>query len=360
LPRASDAQKVCTITSAAGAGGSAGAGGRGGTGGIGGGGGSPLQGGSTGGGTPGGGRGGAGGGDTTDTGAGGAISDAMPGDGPPRDTPSADMAMEAGPPADWPECAEGMKMVAQAELDNGLVVYVPFDDASTSLMLGDASANTHRITPRDFDLITAQSSLARLGKSVDLGKGINNLRGYVTVDVSTQINAIRAFTLAAWIKFPSGKTNDGIILSRRFRMFGLLFNLEIVNGNILRGQIFTGRTGTLSGLVMAPASRPLPQTTKWMHVAMTFERSPDNSPQPGMRLYIDGTLAAETPFPYALGEDPGPIVIGGGEDEAMNFANPPVTRRLGAMVDEVMVYNRSLSGAVIKAIACGAQPTKQL
>ncbi|HEY0705926.1 MAG TPA: LamG domain-containing protein, partial [Polyangia bacterium] len=354
LPRANDGLKVCSPTT--GSSGSGGAGGRsggaGGTGRGGSGAGGSGQGGTTGGGTPGGGGGSAGsdGGrpDVTEVG----------GDVLRPDTP-ADVTVEVGPPADWPECPDNAKAVAQTEIDNGVVVYVPFEDESTSVMLDDWSVNPHRVLPKDLDLTTAQTSTARFGKAVDLAKGTGGLRGYVTVDSSAPINAIPAFTLAAWIKFPSGKPSDGIIISRRFRMFGLLYNLEIVNGNILRGQIFSGRQGNLAGMIAAPASRPIPQTTKWIHVAMTFQRSPDNSPQPGMSLYIDGTLVNEAPFPYALGQDLGPLVIGGGEDEAMNFANPPVTRRLGTLIDEVAVYGRALPASVVKALACGARPTKR-
>ncbi|HEY0715494.1 MAG TPA: hypothetical protein VGF45_22625, partial [Polyangia bacterium] len=223
LPRAADSLKVCTPMAGLGSGGAGGratggsggtrAGGSSGQGGSGQGaqGGQAGQGGTTGGGTPGGGGGGAG------SDAGDAANDSR------LDTAPADLRMEAAPPADWPECPEGQKTVAQSELDNGLVVFIPFEDAPPGLTLGDASINMHRILPRDFALATAQVSAGRHGKAVDLSKGTNNLRGYVTVDMSTQINAIRSFTIGTWIKFPSGKSSDGVILSRRFRMAGLLF-----------------------------------------------------------------------------------------------------------------------------------------
>ncbi|HEY0709185.1 MAG TPA: hypothetical protein VGG33_20415, partial [Polyangia bacterium] len=149
LPRANDGLKVCSPTT--GSSGSGGAGGRsggaGGTGRGGSGAGGSGQGGTTGGGTPGGGGGSAGsdGGrpDVTEVG----------GDVLRPDTP-ADVTVEVGPPADWPECPDNAKAIAQTEIDNGVVVYVPFEDESTSVMLDDWSVNPHRVLPKDLDLTT--------------------------------------------------------------------------------------------------------------------------------------------------------------------------------------------------------------
>jgi hypothetical protein len=121
-------------------------------------------------------------------------------------------------------------------------------------------------------------------------------------------------------------------------------------GNRLRVRMFSSNPLQLN----LSSNQPLPATTRWIHVAMTYIGS--SSAPDAVRLFVDGKPFGTQNFPLPFSTENTPLLVGAAEAPTFDLPAKVIGNRLSALVDEVAVYQRALSVDEVKALACGRQP----
>jgi concanavalin A-like lectin/glucanase superfamily protein len=197
----------------------------------------------------------------------------------------------------------------------GLVAYYPFNgdgqDASTSANHGiihEAALTTNR-----FGFPNAALQLSGTPQS------------YVQVADSPSLAVNAAVTMAAWINFEVGGEYHPRILHKQAYE---LFTYETTENRRLAFAVQN------VGLVATPTE--ILQAGRWTFVAATYDGS-------ALRLYVDGTLAAETSATGAIPTPAMELNLGRNAENA--------TDNYRGILDDVRLYNRALSSSEIANLA---------
>jgi hypothetical protein len=166
--------------------------------------------------------------------------------------------------------------------------------------------------------------------------------GYVTMPDTSAVEITTAGTVAAWININSFKNAFAGIVHKGTRtdFADEAYSLQFWSNN----QIYWGIT-TASGAhpnVMSPTAPP---AGEWVHVLGTWDSS-------AMKLYVNGVQVATGAGVESI-RSPGAFNIG-----AQLNASPYYS--FDGLIDDVRVYNRSLTAAEAAAIAAGAPPQSTL
>ncbi len=259
-----------------------------------------------------------------------------PTDGPaPEDGPDAPPAIDAGDaPGDLP--SDGGN--PNPALAVGLVAHWRFDE-SVGPMARDSANNGNNGTL----LGTTRFTPGRFGNGLDVPAADGN---GVTVPPTGSVETILGgFTIAAWT-YRTANRASGLanVLSRRAanttnnEYFALCFN----TAGQLRGYINTQLTpdppSVTSALVV-----PLNQ---WVHVAYTFD---------GMvlRTYVNGVATGTANYTGMVVSGSMPLCIGCANNRD---SVTDTDETLGGRLDELVLYNRALPAAEIRALASGDLP----
>jgi hypothetical protein len=163
---------------------------------------------------------------------------------------------------------------------------------------------------------------------------------WVRVPFSLSLDSVaitNKVSVAAWVKpssLPSGWVS---IVSRQFQTSGLEhFGLAFRDGKVTFG-INTQEAGTPNKTCSAPTVSP---TGTWLHVAGTFDGTT-------ARAYVDGQEVCSFSRPVNLHADTTPLTIGG----AYNTPDDVATELFSGLIDDVSVYNRTLTPVEINAIS---------
>jgi hypothetical protein len=222
------------------------------------------------------------------------------------------------------------------DLARGLVLWLPFDEPAGSLIAGDHSGQGNRAGLRDVDPALAWVA-GRVGGALDLGAAAPGA-GHVRVESSPALNRIgNELSIAAWLWRASGQ--PGVILSRRATAAsGTLYGFSIEADGHLR-LLLNDRRGVRLNL---RSTLPLP-TGRWVHAAMACDRR-------AARLYVDGTAAGEAPYGVPFAPEVSPLLIGASQSAST------VVNFLPERLDDLLVYQRALTGPEMSALANGARP----
>jgi len=246
-------------------------------------------------------------------------------------------------PVDWLVCEPPVVTT----LAQGLVAYLRLDDGPADPIITDSSPNGTAVRLVDLDPQTVWTT-GRFGRALALPDGP---AGHVSVGPPTKLNGIGpAVSVSAWIKFPGGAATDGTVVSRRAAGAGGYLYIVDIFGNRLRVRMFTSNPLHLD----LSSNQPLPATTRWIHVAMTYIGS--SSAPDAVRLFVDGKPFGIQNFPLPFNTENTPLLVGAAEAPTFDLPAKVVGDRLSALVDEVAVYQRALSFDEVKALACGRQP----
>jgi hypothetical protein len=222
------------------------------------------------------------------------------------------------------------------ELGPGLVLWLPFEEATGAVITRDDSGQRNRVALHGLDPALAWVP-GRIGRALDLAAaGVGT--GYLRADSSPSINRIgNELSIAVWL-WHTGQ-QPGVIVSRRASAAGgTLYRLSVEANGQLR-LLLNDRRGVRLDLRSAD---PLP-TGRWVHVTAISDRQ-------AARLYIDGLAAGTARYGVPFAPDVSPVLIGAGDsgDGPAGF--------LRGRLDELALYHRALSSAEVTRLAGGARP----
>ncbi|UCE39280.1 MAG: right-handed parallel beta-helix repeat-containing protein [Thermoplasmata archaeon] len=215
---------------------------------------------------------------------------------------------------------QGNNISGRAYIDkNGLVGYWKMDEASWSGAAGEVidysgMGNDGRA---ENGVSTASGKFQRAG---DFEASSNN---YVTIPTSDSLNITKNITIEAWVKLESYTGTHQTIVYK-----GYAYNLMINSGNYAQMDVY------VNGDWRARWSSTVIPLNQWTHIVGTF-----NCITGLVRIFVNGVEEnggnQDNPYPslIALNENP------------VNFSyNPDYGGRyIDSLIDEVSIYNRSLS-----------------
>ncbi|MCZ7381437.1 MAG: hypothetical protein O8C64_07705 [Candidatus Methanoperedens sp.] len=163
----------------------------------------------------------------------------------------------------------------------------------------------------------------KLGNALDF----NGINSSVRVPDSMSLTPVSEITIEAWVKVKGRTTKWYSILSKMEKNQDLGYELYLMPGNIPRFGIISrvggGKTRVEGSTITGD---------KWTHIAATYDGK-------ALILYIDGTFDSYTEKQLYILPSKDDLWIGAWKD---------IDNFYGA-IDEVRIYNRSLSAIEIKA-----------
>jgi RNA polymerase sigma-70 factor (ECF subfamily) len=246
---------------------------------------------------------------------------------PPRAMPRLAPALQAGA-AGAPSPASG--------LDRDLVGFWRFDDGPGSTRAADQSAGGYHCDLHDLDPAQAWIPGARRG-ALDLG-----FQGWLECpqpDLPRRSNA--ALTVAMWVR-RAGNPHMNHALAMRPADSGRQNYFHFgFSGDELRVSS-SGWGGALG------ARFPREATGQWEHVAFTYDG------EHAVKLFIGGLeVARRTATPRMFGAVHQPLRVGAG---LVGEKRARSGQLFEGAIDELMVYERALSGDEIRSLTDGASP----
>jgi Ca2+-binding RTX toxin-like protein len=220
---------------------------------------------------------------------------------------------------------------AAAEADPDLVAAYSFDEGAGSV--AHDSVGTH---DGDFKNGTVWTSAGKYGGAVNFD-GVDDL---ITVPAAADLNLSKNFTIEAWVKPDALTPYDSAVTKEAgsSKTFSL-----IPEGDHVAPKFEVAKTATSLNTINATSQLPL---STWSHVALTFNGET-------LRLYVNGSQVATVPQSTLYNAE-GPLQIGGNLIDGEYF---------DGSVDEIRLYNRTLSATEVKAdgeAAVGWNPQSRL
>lgn len=233
-----------------------------------------------------------------------------------------------------------LSSIASASLNDGLLIYLPFDERSGQTATDNSGNNN------DADLIEGakwKPNGGKIGGAVALdgaGAAVEDAKG------GDYINGLEAFTISVWVKSESVGHDRGIIFGKDPAggddVFGLRYDAAswATKGgtNLVKGAI------TTTGGGQAYEGKSDVQTTDWQHLVFTWKSGEQ------LTLYIDGEL------------DDDPIHNDDGKAGKISGATKLLVGKgakdnngtsWNGLIDDVRIYDRALTEAEIEKLASG-------
>jgi len=219
---------------------------------------------------------------------------------------------------------------------NGLIAHWEFEDSGNARLISDSSGNGHGGRLQGGAGIVADPVRGRV---LSLS-GIDSSGDMVDIDSIKNIPNLhphRGLTLAAWIKLPADGTTD--------KLYAYVIGLgEEGDHPIATLGIFNGVVNSfIEGLGQVQVTGDTPvRHGAWTHIAVTFDRMEDRA-----ITYVDGVAQASAKDISTVGDD----------ELDWNFGTIGRTlgsrhrQHFGGLVDDVRIYDRSLSAKEITDLA---------
>jgi RNA polymerase sigma-70 factor (ECF subfamily) len=220
-------------------------------------------------------------------------------------------------------------------LGKGLIGYWRFDDGPGSTIARDSSGKGNDCRLRSLHPSTDWTD-GPLGGAISFDGN-----GWLECPHVQPLAALdREMTIAVWIKRTGSRGHVRAMVTRQAGT-GMLDHFHFG----FRDDELVMRSRVPGLATYAPFGAP---RGSWIHVAATH--APDGT----ARLYIDGVEAHRAVSDrQPLGGGVNPLIIGGGA----NTSDPShVKENLEGAMDELVIYDRALSGAEIAALAQKVQP----
>ena len=218
---------------------------------------------------------------------------------------------------------------ASPDITSGLMAHIPFDENSGNVA-SDVSGNNRHATLVDFDTNDSWTQ-GKIGGALELD-GTND---WISVPVSLGIN----YTFSLWLKTEDGRTawnNEYEFTSGIFAGPNGTYGLSLAGGKLLYSY------GTGKNLSSSQIDHG-----NWVHLCGTRSKNiPNNGNSGYFELFINGSKESGV----QKNEKPN---FGSTAYIGRVFTGPPPSntpRFLPGIVDDLRVYNRTLSGTEIKAL----------
>jgi hypothetical protein len=224
--------------------------------------------------------------------------------------------------------ASGNSNVASATtpaLPSGLVGHWKFDEGSGT-SAGDASGNGNNGT-----LVNAPTWNTGQSGSALRFDGVND---HVSVPNSATLNSTTSqIAVAGWVYHEANQAGWRVLATRQYgTSWDDQFTLGLLDNTARFGVHTTSGYPALAG--------PALPVNQWVHLVGTYDGST-------IRLYVNGAQVASASLSGALVSTTLPLLIGAGH----NNTSGAVTETLQGRLDDVRLYNRSLSAAEVQALA---------
>lgn len=226
--------------------------------------------------------------------------------------------------------APHLAYIAAVPTHPGLVAHWTFDEGQGETAL-DASGNGNDAFLENDPVWIA----GRIGGAL-LFDGIDD---FVNAPSSSSLNSIKSqMTVAAWVFNKSHSSDNVVIVGRRhgpdhWDLWDLNYGVDTPM-NSYSFDLQTDHRCEIKG----PSSAG--DLNKWVHLAGVFDGSE-------VRLYRNGLLAASSPCSGVIPDETAPVTIGAGD----NGEGLGIMEHIDAIIDDIRIYNRALSGAEISALA---------
>jgi RNA polymerase sigma-70 factor (ECF subfamily) len=248
------------------------------------------------------------------------------------------LASAHAPASTAPAAAPASEPAAPPQLGQGLVGYWSFDDLSGGIAR-DLSGNHLDCELQRFDPARASTG-GVAGRAVHF-EGLQHLQ-CARPEIVQRLQ--QAVTVAGWINVDRPEHDLRAILAWQRGQgrgrYGLFFGLA--GSKLVLGSDVWGR-------IEAPLDS---MVGRWVHVAAT--RAPDGR----LRLFVDGAEAESEDGPRGpLGSGINPLTIGGHIHPGLPVK---VTQRFHGAVDDLVLFDRALSGDEIALLASRQAPLSQL
>ena len=217
--------------------------------------------------------------------------------------------------------------VRNCNLLNGLVLWLRMDEGSGTIAY-DYSGYGNNGTLYNGSTVCGGIDACPLWVDGKFGKALqfDGVDDYVDVPSSAILSGLNTITVEAWVN-PT-KTTEGTIVSKhdnyQNREWQLYINPYTYKYTF---QVFDENTDTFSEVVGVAAT-----IGKWTHIVGVYNNGK-------LQIYCDGVLTDSKTTDKIIRVTNAPIRIGNRADN---------TRYYGGIIDEVMIFNRSLSEEEIK------------
>jgi hypothetical protein len=239
---------------------------------------------------------------------------------------------DAGPPGDAGVTAEvAVPVDAQdaGTVSEGLIGLWRFDEGDGTVA-HDSSGHQHHGTLRGSDLSWEPGRAG--GGSLEIPNQQNH---GVLVAPSPTIDALRSFTIAAWLFRIDERSGLANVLSRRSSGSSEHYALAISSDGLAR--VYLNSHSSPEGLPLSSPSE-IPLDT-WTHLATSYDGAM-------VRLYVNGTEVASTKADTTIDGKGTSLCIGCGQNSDTVVIEPATGR-----LDDLRLYSRALSAAEIATIA---------
>jgi glucose/arabinose dehydrogenase len=208
----------------------------------------------------------------------------------------------------------------------GLVGAWGFDDGSGSAARDASGSGNDGVVSG-----AAWSAGGRFGGALDFD-GVDD---WVTVADDDSLDMTGPLTLEAWVRPDTLGTWDTVVMKEAAGYFSYA----------LYGTTAWAAPSGWARDAVAEAKQPL-AANGWTHLAVTYDGT-------NTRLYVNGALVTSTASPFSLPNSDRPLRIGGNGIWSGEFFD--------GLIDEVRVYNRTLTGAEVvsdmnAAVGGGSEP----
>jgi flagellin-like protein len=170
---------------------------------------------------------------------------------------------------------------------------------------------------------------SRVGGKYGKALSFNGVNNYVTIPDSTNLRLKQSWTLETWAYWKTTGINQQFIHKDNTYLLGYVWNNIEVS--------FHDGSNWQSLYTTSP-----PSSNTWHHIAGTFDGT-------YLKVYVDGVLN-NTKGPLTTS----PTIANGAV--YLGYLNPSGTRWLNGTLDEVRIYNRSLTQAEIQADMQSSMP----
>ncbi len=216
----------------------------------------------------------------------------------------------------------------------GLSSYWPMNE-NTGTNVTDITGNGLNATANN----TSWQTTGKIGSALDF----NGTTSVVTTSATPWVNNMARFSISAWIYPRSlGEGNHGRIIGKSagtdISSDGWMLNMT---NDVVNGLAFTMDFNSTHLSIVSDANAYA--LNSWTHVALTWDGTPAAS---SVKLYVNGsqiTTSYTNSGGGARADDSANVVMIGN--------NPANSRTFDGYLDEVRIYNRTLSAAEVQALA---------